>query len=265
MRTIYNGVDTNRFDGGRAVAESQDVYFIGQVSPHKGVHVLVDAFKRVIREVPRARLFIIGSTRPMPRSIYETLGDDPILQTYAGPFYDGYEFPPYLRILQNEVAQYLDKHVYFLGPLSHSELIQSLRSAALVVQPSLCGEAFGMPVAEAMAMGLPVVVTRAGGLPEIVEDQRTGIIVERGRADRLAAAIVTLLRAPERRRAMGAAARRRAVERFSFRVLVAQLEQHYQLLIDGPTGDRGVRGNGRAGKERERLLALSRAGDERRC
>jgi glycosyltransferase involved in cell wall biosynthesis len=230
-QTIYNGVDVGRFDGRLVKAGSQDVYFIGEVSPHKGVHILIDAFKRVSREVPRSRLFLIGALRAMSRPIYQTFGDDPILKKYAGPFYDRCEVPRYPEILRAEVAEHLDGRVHFCGHLSHTELIERLRSAALVVQPSLCGEPFGMPVAEAMAMGLPVVVARGGALPEVVEDGVTGLVVERGSSAELAEAIIELLRQSERRRAMGAAARRRAVERFSFQQMTKQLEEQYHALL----------------------------------
>jgi glycosyltransferase involved in cell wall biosynthesis len=244
FKTIYNGVDTDRFDGRRDHGDGRDVYCIGRVSPEKGIHVLIKAFKQVVREVPEARLFIVGSTDAMSRHIYQTLGSDPILETHVGPIYERHEFPPYLRMLQDESAQHLDKRIHFVGSLSHSDLIERLRSAALVVQSSLCGEAFGMPAAEAMAMGLPVVVARAGGLTEIVEHGVSGLVVERGSVEGLAAAIVELLRSPARCRSMGTVGRRRVLERFAFPDLARQLEGRYTALLAaaGRTAGAGVTG-----------------------
>jgi spore coat protein SA len=235
VHTLYNGVETDRFGSGLTATNGHDIYFIGRISPEKGVHVLIQAFKQVVQEIVEARLFIVGREGALPRSCSQAISDDPI-QASAEKFYERSGISIYSEMLQNEVAGLPSGYVSFLGQLSHTDLIERLRSAVLVVQPSLWQEPFGMPVAEAMAMGLPAVVTRGGGLPEIVEDQKTGIIVERGQPEGLAGAIVALLRAPERRRAMGAAARRRAVERFSFRVLVTQLEQQYQSLLGEPHG-----------------------------
>jgi glycosyltransferase involved in cell wall biosynthesis len=70
-------------------------------------------------------------------------------------------------------------------------------------------------VREALAMGRPVIATRRGMLPELVRDGTTGVLVEEeGRA--LAKAFTDLARAPDRRDALGAAARADAVARFSF-------------------------------------------------
>jgi glycosyltransferase involved in cell wall biosynthesis len=69
-------------------------------------------------------------------------------------------------------------------------------------------------VIEAMAAGLPVVASSVGGLPELVADGETGILVPAGDAVALAEALARLLDDPELRRSYGAAARRRALERF---------------------------------------------------
>jgi glycosyltransferase involved in cell wall biosynthesis len=236
MHTVHNGVDTARFDGRLDPGPTQDVYFVGRVSPEKGLHLLIDAFKLVGRALPNARLFIVGSTDPLPRAMYATLGEDPVLERYAGAIYHGHELPPYLHMLQVSAGESLDERVQFLGALSHAELIQRLRSAALVVQPSLCGEAFGMPAAEALAMGLPVVATRAGGLTEIVEHGVSGLLVERGSVEDLATAMIELLGDPARRRSMGAAGRQRAIERFAFTNVARQLEDRYAALL-APPGD----------------------------
>ncbi|HEX2292929.1 MAG TPA: glycosyltransferase, partial [Gaiellaceae bacterium] len=74
----------------------------------------------------------------------------------------------------------------------------------------------GMPVSvlEAMAAGLPVVASRVGGIPELVVDGETGLLVDPGRPDRLAAALARLLEDAALRRRLGAAGRARVEERF---------------------------------------------------
>lgn len=73
-----------------------------------------------------------------------------------------------------------------------------------------------MPPVEAMACGTPVVATRSGAVVETVVDGVTGCLVGKGDTDALASAIARLLADDELRAAMGAEARRQALERFSW-------------------------------------------------
>ena len=59
---------------------------------------------------------------------------------------------------------------------------------------------------EALSCGLPVVATRVGGIPDIVEHEKTGLLVDKGNIEGLADALVTLLRNPGRCARMGQAA-----------------------------------------------------------
>lgn len=74
----------------------------------------------------------------------------------------------------------------------------------------------GMPISvlEAMAAGLPIVASAVGGIPELVEDGVSGLLVEAGDVDALAAALRRVLGDTELRERLGAAARARAEERF---------------------------------------------------
>ncbi len=93
----------------------------------------------------------------------------------------------------------------------------------------LCSRAEGIPlsVEEAMACGLPVVAVRAGELKGVIAPE-LGLLV--GPYDELAlrSAIDTLASRPQRARSMGAAARRRAVERFSIERMADEYEQIYR-------------------------------------
>jgi glycosyltransferase involved in cell wall biosynthesis len=94
------------------------------------------------------------------------------------------------------------------------DLPRIMGSLDILVQPSL-RETFGRVLIEAMAARRPVVATGVGGMPEIVVDGETGLLVSPGDTSALAAAILSLLQDPPRRRAMGEAGRRRVEERFS--------------------------------------------------
>jgi L-malate glycosyltransferase len=91
-------------------------------------------------------------------------------------------------------------------------------------------ESFCLSILEAMCFGCPSVATRVGGIPEVVEDGISGILVAPGDADGLARAVEALIADPARRAAMGAAARRRAKERFSADVIVPLYEALYRRV-----------------------------------
>jgi glycosyltransferase involved in cell wall biosynthesis len=110
--------------------------------------------------------------------------------------------------LEAEIASLeLDERVELAG--ERHDVPELLARANLFV---LSSRSEGLPVSvlEAMAAGLPVVASRVGGIPELVADGETGILVEAGDADELAAAISRLLADPELRRSMGEAGRDRA-------------------------------------------------------
>ena len=85
-------------------------------------------------------------------------------------------------------------------------------------------EAYGMALLEAQAAGLPVVAGRTGGVPDVVRDGVGGLLTPVGDAVAFAAAVEALLRDPDRRRAMGDAARRVAAEDHDFSTAVRDLD-----------------------------------------
>lgn len=88
-------------------------------------------------------------------------------------------------------------------------------------------ESFGLAMAEAMAAGTPVVATRTEGAQEVVEDQKTGLLVPIGDVDRIAEAVASLLANAERRHTMGAHANEAANTRFSLNRMVDEIEKIY--------------------------------------
>ncbi|MFF7338720.1 glycosyltransferase family 4 protein [Streptomyces sp. NPDC008163] len=92
-----------------------------------------------------------------------------------------------------------------------------------------CSDTEGTPraVVEGMAAGLPVVATGVGGLPDLVGHEENGLLVEAGSGTRLLDSVRLLLDDPERARAMGAAGRRRAQERFSAAKMWAEVNRVY--------------------------------------
>ena len=101
----------------------------------------------------------------------------------------------------------LGPRVALLGALPPERIPAMIAAADLLVWPAL-REAWGMALLEAEAAGLPVVAGRVGGVPSIVVDGETGLLAPDGDAAGLADAVAVLLDDPDRRRALGVAARR---------------------------------------------------------
>jgi len=91
-------------------------------------------------------------------------------------------------------------------------------------------EGFGLVLLEAMLAALPVVATRVSAVPEIVAEGETGLLVAPGDAERLARALGSLLDEPERARALGAAGRVRASQRFSVARMAERTVALYESL-----------------------------------
>jgi L-malate glycosyltransferase len=102
--------------------------------------------------------------------------------------------------------------VHFLGEQEDVERVYGASDVFLLPSEH---ESFGLAALEALACGVPVVGTDAGGLPEVVQNERTGCLVEVGDVEGAAHRVVRLLRDEPARRRMGEAGRADAVARFA--------------------------------------------------
>jgi glycosyltransferase involved in cell wall biosynthesis len=112
-----------------------------------------------------------------------------------------------------------------LGYVRSPARMASLYRAADVYVHAAVEETFGLSVAEALACGVPVVTASDGGVLEIVEPERTALVVPPGDAVALAGALARLLDDPPRRAAMGAAAAASARARLDRRTMLEALHR----------------------------------------
>lgn len=89
-----------------------------------------------------------------------------------------------------------------------------------------------MVVKEAVACGIPTIGTLHGGIPEIIENERTGFLVEERDSDALCDRLVRLLDDENLRRELGRAARKKMVEKYDIHQQVRALEEIYDSVID---------------------------------
>jgi len=206
--TVYNGVDVDAYQAVKRYSpppgSPATILFTGRIAPVKGVHTLIEAFARVVPKYPNVRLKIIGKMAPAPPEDLMGL-EGPLLREMSQYYAEDYR-----AVLKRLVTPTIRDKVEFVGLVPNRLLGGHYASADIMVAPSVWPEPFGMIIPEAMAAGTPVIATRGGGIPEIIEDGVNGLLVERGDVEDLGAAMLYLLRNPDRRRVMGEAARRRA-------------------------------------------------------
>jgi len=203
LRVIPNGIDLSEYDQPADPARLRDQYgltagtpvvtTIGRLEHWKGQHVFVEALPAMFAACPEARALIVGGA--------------------------AVNKPEYSEQLTARCAELgIANKVTFTG--IRQDIPAVLAASSVLVLPTVTPEPFGRTVVEAMAAQIPVVATAAGGPLETVVDGETGFLVPPDDAAALAERIVDILSDPARRECMGAAGRRRAVERFSLQRLV---------------------------------------------
>ena len=234
--TLYNGVDVAQFfphaderTAGRA--RGPMLLYVGRISPEKGLHVLLDAFRVVLQRHPESTLRIVGPDAVTPAQFLVEVTDDPVLRS-LGAFYER----NYFEWLRDRAELEFAGRVHFFGTVPHDRLPEHYREADILVNPSL-GESFGMSLIEAGACGIPVVACDAGGMPEAVRDGETGLLVKRGDADLLAGAILRLIDDAGLRRTLGRRGVEWAAKRFGWERIAGDTLSRYETL--------GVSGSGK--------------------
>ncbi len=175
------------------------VLCVARLYPRKGIDLLLAAFAHVIREVPAARLEIVGAgllDRWLAAAIAEHPGRDRIA-------WRGNQPPGALP------AFYRRARVFCL-PSRH--------------------ETFGFAFLEAMASARPVVALAVTAVPEMVKDGETGLLARREDPAELAAHLVRLLRDPAEARALGAAGRARAAG-YSWQTTAQSLQALFRRIV----------------------------------
>jgi glycosyltransferase involved in cell wall biosynthesis len=151
------------------------ILFLGRLEPHKGLFDLVKAFKGLKQQIGSVSLLIAGEGS---------------LAKWA------------------EQRASSEASIYYLGRLSGERVWEAYAISDIFVLPSHF-EPWGLVVNEAMASGLPVVVTdRVGCIDDLVEHQKTGLVVPAESPEELLAAMKALVTDANARQCMAAEARR---------------------------------------------------------
>jgi glycosyltransferase involved in cell wall biosynthesis len=245
LRGIANSYDARSHDedAGERVerfvaTDAPLVVYVGKLIHSKGVHSLLSAFARVLREID-ARLLVIGfgTFREGLEALTHALstGDEKTVERLAelGKLLEGGQAGPleHFEVSQELLhdAAGMEDHVEFVGPLRHEELTKLLPAAELGVVPSIFPETFGLVAAEFAASGVVPFVADHSGLREAAEIVGRGlpfdIYVNMDELEEnLARALTDYLRLPEdERKRCSSTVRYNSVEHLSWGTLAEQL------------------------------------------
>lgn len=141
VQTVYNGIDTEKFSFSKG--ERDYLLFVGRMIPRKGVDVAVRVAQKTGKKL-----------------------------VLAGPIY-----PTRKKYWEEKIKPHLGKDIVYKGVLSQDDLVALYKNAEALLMPILGEESFGLVMTEAMSCGVPVVGYEKSSLPEVVEDGKTGFLV----------------------------------------------------------------------------------------
>ncbi len=205
---IPNGIDPDRVPtgGGEAVREELGVApdaplvaIVGRLVRDKGHADAFAAFASVVRELPRARLLVVGDGKLRDELRHLASGIEP-----AGS-------------------------IIFAG---HRPDVPAILDAADVVAVTSLREGMPHVILEAMTAGTPVAATTVAGIPEMIEGGRDGLLVPPDSPEEMARALLTILTDGERAARFAEAARRRVETEFSLTGMIDRVERCFAEEIE---------------------------------
>lgn len=185
LTLIYNGVFAPTSTG----SNKKPVPTIGTISrlvPEKGITEIIEAFSKL--STFKGNLWIIGSLSGNEKKYHDLAVR---LNVANRVDFIGYT---------NDSDKYLKRMSYFVHASYH--------------------EAFSTAIIEASMNGLPIIATNVGGTPEIIENGKTGLLVEPRDSEALTRALERLIKNPPLAKSLGSNARKNALEKFDFQKIV---------------------------------------------
>ena len=196
IRVIYNGIDPAELGRGWPPEQGEklkrrlglnpgdkSIGLIGRLHPMKGHIFLLKAMKKLLSEFSDLKVFFVGEG-------------------------------PLEKELRDEVRRgNLEKNVFFLG--YREDAVHLMGLFDVIVLPSTMLECLPYVLIEAAWLGKPAIGTQVAGIPEVIENCETGYVVPAGNAERLADAVLQILRNSVLAKKMGEQGRARAQRLFT--------------------------------------------------
>jgi phosphatidylinositol alpha-mannosyltransferase len=203
---IPNGIDTQLFNNGvkpiRTFNDNKNnILFVGRLEKRKGFDYLLEAYRLIKPEMPDCRLIQVGPGVRL-RKQYE-----------------------------KRVKQYKIPDVNFMGYVAYEELPAFYKIADVACFPATGWESQGLVLLEAMAVGKPVIASNIEGYTTVLTDGVEGIAVPPRNAEKLAEAILKLIKDKKLRQEMGARGKPRA-QQFDWSIIAQRLMDFYTETLN---------------------------------
>lgn len=208
VTVVYNGLDLRRLQTRASRSESLALFGL----PDRRFVSIVANMRHEVKDYP---MFLRSA-----RQVKDAIPDTAFLLAGEGELSESF------RALARELG--IEDSTFFLG---RCENVAELLSISEVCVLSSKAEGFSNSILEYMAAARPVVVTDVGGAREVVSEGETGYLVASGDDATMAARLISLLRDPEKARAMGEKGRRVIEEKFSCEAQLARTEELYDRLL----------------------------------
>lgn len=209
---VFNGIDVSFFipskKSGEIIGQDYNIPLsanfllsVARLEKDKGIQNIIAALPYILKELPDTKLMVVG---------------------------DG----SYASLLKKQVELLnLEKSVIFTGMVPFESLPDYFNACDVFVNPTIRQNGYDLTILEAMACEKPVVVSNIGSVPTVIEDDVDGILVPTGDVNKLAEAVIMVLKDKELAQRLGKAARNKVVEKFSVESMVDGTIKVYEEVI----------------------------------
>lgn len=208
IRCIPRSVDLNRFNIKRIEKTGKPeivISILGRITPLKGHTYFIKAMAKVVRSYPFVKIWIIGDA-PENKQSYKRE----------------------LEVLVRSLG--LRGNVEFLG--NRQDVPELLSKTDIMVMSTVTPEAFGRVILEAQAIGVPVVATSVGGIVDIIEDEKTGLLVMPRDVDQMAKQVMRLINDKNLYKSIVHEARLLLEEKFTLGHMATNILEVYKELLE---------------------------------
>ena len=207
IETIYNGINTEIFKPIDTKINTGQILYFGTIIRKKGVLELASIFNKVVEVYENASLLLIGKDVK-----------------------DAFENKSTLDLFFERLTENAKSKVTHLQEVPYKEIKYYIAKAQVVVLPSLA-EAFPMTWLETLVMEKALVASNIGWATELMEDEKTGYLVNPLNHEEFSNKIVTLLKDEEKNKRFGNNGRAHVISNFSTSVVLEKNINLYKSLL----------------------------------
>jgi glycosyltransferase involved in cell wall biosynthesis len=205
IHIIPMGTDLHgHFTPATSPANEGRLLYVGRLNHQKGVHNLLDALPLIVKQFSEVQLRIAGEGTAR-------------------------------HTLEKKVIKLgLEKHVRFLGAVSHDCIPTLYRAADILIFPSLNAEGFGLVLVEALGCECAVIATDLPAVRHLIKDGETGLIVSQNNKVEIAQRVMHLMSNPAKRKKLGRSGREFVLKRYDWGIIAKKYSDLFQSITTSP-------------------------------